>query len=274
VSDESIFTLPRPSVVQAIVRRDFRITRSYRLAFVLEAVYGLFQLAVYFFISRSFVTVSSAELHGAPSYFAFAAVGAILGAVVGATGSEIGSRLREEQLTGTFEALGLQPLTSGELCVGLISFPFLYSLARATVYLVIAGFWMHLDASRASWLGLILVLIAAGLAFAPLGIISAALVLLFKRGQIVAALVLLGMTLVGGSVFPISSLPNWLEPIGHVVPIRFAFDGARSALFRGGGWGIDVIALAGFSLALWPLALGLFAWALRRARHAGTLSQY
>jgi len=58
------------------------------------------------------------------------------------------------------------------------------------------------------------------------------------------------------------------------MPIRFAFDGVRAALFTGQGWGHDVLALLAFGAALTPLAVGLFALALRRAKRAGTVSEY
>ena len=99
------FSVPRWRVIAAIVRRDYLITRSYRLPFVLDAFYGLLELSVYFFISRTFHGFVPAQLQGAPSYFAFAAAGIVVAVVVAAAASGLAQRLREEQLTGTLEAL-------------------------------------------------------------------------------------------------------------------------------------------------------------------------
>ncbi|MDX6401097.1 MAG: hypothetical protein QOF27_1703, partial [Gaiellaceae bacterium] len=65
----------RGQVLKAMVLRDVGVTRSYRLAFVLDVFFGVLNLAMFFFISRTFANVHGADLHGAPSYFAFASVG-------------------------------------------------------------------------------------------------------------------------------------------------------------------------------------------------------
>jgi ABC-2 type transport system permease protein len=273
-SGESPFRFPRTAVVRAIAWRDFLVVRSYRLSLASQTVFGVLDLAVYFFISKTLGGVSSASLQGAPSYFAFAAVGIILGAVVDATSVSVASRLREEQLTGTLEAVTTQPLTPLELCAGLVSFPFVFASLRAALYLIVASFWMHLDVSRTSWPGVAATLAAAAFALAPVGIHAGAVDLLVKRGDGgVGGLVYL-MAILGGAVFPISVLPDWLEWVGRAMPVRFAFDGVRAALFEGNGWGHDVLALVAFAAALTPVALAAFALALRRAKKAGTVSEY
>jgi ABC-2 type transport system permease protein len=266
--------VPRTAVVSAFVRRDFRITRSYRVAFLLDLVYGPLELAVYFFISRAFGDLSTSDLQGAPSYFAYAAVGVVLGAVVSASTSNIGYTLREEQLTGTFEALAAQPIKAAELCAGLLSFPLVYAFVRATAYLAIAAYWMELDVSETDWLGLALVLVSSAGALAGLGVVAGAVVLVFKRGQLIVGTLIFAMTFVSGAVFPIEVLPAPLEVVARFSPIRFALDGARAALFSGEGWGNDVLALLIWGVVLLPLSLWLFSSALGYARRAGSLAQY
>jgi ABC-2 type transport system permease protein len=275
---ESRISLPslvlRGRIVLAIVGRDFDITRSYRLPFILDAFFGVLNLAVYFFISRTFEGVRSADLHGAPTYFAFAAVGIVLGLVVEAASEGIADRLRDEQLTGTLEALVTYPLTLAEICLGLVGFPFLFALARALLYLVVAGIWMDLDLSRTSWLGLVCVLIASGSALTALGILAGAIVLVLKRGIALVGMAVFGMTLLSGSVFPIAVLPDWLEPLGKILPLRFALDGVRAALFLGDGWATDAAVLVGFSALGIPVAVWIFGRALLFAERAGSLAQY
>lgn len=267
-------SVPRWRVIAAIVRRDYLITRSYRLPFVLDAFYGLLELSVYFFISRTFHGFVPAQLQGAPSYFAFAAAGIVVAVVVAAAASGLAQRLREEQLTGTLEALVVQPLTTPEICLGLAGFPLLFAVGRAAVYLAVAGVWMNLDLSRTSWLGLILLLLVTGTSLSVLGIVSGAIVLVLKRGEILAGMLLVGMTVLCGSVFPISTLPDWLEPLGKILPLRFAFDGVRAAMFRGSGWGSDFLVLLVFSVVGLALAIALFDRALRVSRGAASIAQY
>ena len=114
----------------------------------------------------------------------------------------------------------------------------------------------------------------AALGLSPLGILSGALVVLYKRGSLLGGTLIYAMTILGGAVFPIAVLPDWLEWIGRVMPVRFAFDGVRAALFSGNGWGGDALALAAFGIVVAPLSLLAFAFALDRAKEKGSLSEY
>jgi ABC-2 type transport system permease protein len=263
-----------PRVAAALVRRDFLIRRSYKLALILDLVFGLLNLLVYFFISRTFTGAATPHLDGAPSYFAFAVVGIALTVVIGAASTEIANTLREEQLTGTLEALVVQPVTTTQIALGLGGLPFLFAIARAVFYLVVAGVWLGLDFSRTSWIGFASVLLVAGIVMASIGIAAAALVLVIKRGQIVTAITVFGLGLLGGSVFPVSVLPGWLQPLAAIVPTRFAFDGTRAAVFRGTGWGADALVLLALSAICLPAGLALFRQALSFAQRSGSLGQY
>jgi ABC-type transport system involved in cytochrome c biogenesis permease component len=244
------------------------------MAFLLDSFFGVLEIAVYFFISETFGDVTPADLHGAPTYFAFAAIGVVLATVITAATTGIGERLRREQVTGTLEALLTNPITSIELCLGLTAYPYIYALLRSVIYLVIAGAWMDLDLGNASWLGLGAVFVASGLALSTLGILAGAVVLVLKRGDVLASTIIYGLTLVSGSVFPVSALPDWLAAFGKLSPLRLAFDGTRAALFEGAGWGTDAALLAVFGATTLPLAVLLFSLALSYAKRAGSVSQY
>jgi ABC-2 type transport system permease protein len=264
----------RGPIVLAILRRDYLITRSYRLPFVLDVFFGVLNLAVYFFISRTFADKVPADLHGAPTYFAFATVGIILGLVVEAASEGIADRIREEQLTGTLESLLTYPLTLIEICFGLVSFPFVFALARIVMYLAIGSVWMNLDLTRTSWIGLATMLVATGGAVVAIGIVSGAAILVWKRGGILAAMAVFAMTILSGSFFPISVLPDGLESLGKILPLRFALDGIRASLFGSRDWSGDAIALVLFAVVGVPVAVWMFGAALQRARRAGSLAQY
>ncbi len=266
--------LPRAGPVLALVRRDYLLTRSYRNTFLLELLFGVINLAVYYFISKTFGGVNPGQLQGAPSYFDFAAVGIIMTVVIGATSTEVATVVRQEQLTGTLETLFIQPLTTAEVALGLVGLPFLFAMVRAAFYLAIAAIFLGLDVSNASWIGAGLTLVVTAGAMAALGIAGGAFVLVAKRGDLMSAMILFAMGFVSGAVFPVSVLPAWVQPIGKVVPTRFAFDGVRDALFQGTGWLGDVLALSLFVVICLPLAIWLFAGALDWSKRRGSLAQY
>ena len=74
------------SVVLSLARRDFELTRSYRLAFAFDLAWGVIDLLLYFFIS-DIVDPATSGLGAAPSYFAFAVAGIVMSLVVYATSS-------------------------------------------------------------------------------------------------------------------------------------------------------------------------------------------
>jgi ABC-2 type transport system permease protein len=263
-----------PIVVTALARRELLVALSYRMSLLLTLGYGVLGLALYYFISRTFDGVSSSDLGAAPSYFAYAAVGIVVGTMVDATSSTVGTRMREEQTTGTLETLSTTPITSLELPVGVVSFPFLFATMQAGVYLLIASLWMSLDTSQTSWPGLATVLVAAGAALAPIGILAGAAVIALKRGQMISAIAVYLMSILGGMLFPASVMPNWLQSLANLMPIKYAFDGARDALFGGQSWETDALVLAAWAVVLWPLAIVLFDRAGAFAKRKGSLSQY
>jgi ABC-2 type transport system permease protein len=262
------------SVITALVERDYRITRSYRLALVLDLFYGVIEVAVYYFISKTFADTSTAELSGAPSYFEFATVGIIVTLVIASASTGIAQRLREEQLAGTLEALVIQPVRTPELAFGWAGFACFFAFFRAAIYLFFAASVFGLDVHDASVAGLLVVLLATATAMLGLGIVVAAITILFKRGGTFAAFAIFAMSFLSGSVFPVSVLPDWLRPLGEVMPPKFALDGARHALFLGTGWAGDALALAAFGLVSIPVAIWLLHAALLAARRGGSIAEY
>jgi ABC-2 type transport system permease protein len=257
-----------------MVRRDFAVARSYRFVFVLEAEGAVLGIAIYYFISETFPDDRSADLGGAESYFAFALVGVVLASVIGSSAVGLSRRVREEQLTGTLEAVLAQPVGNAGLAIGMAAYPFAFAGLRASAYLAVASLVLGVDLSEANWPGAVLVLAATTAAIGALGIVIGAAVLLIKRAELLTGLVLSGLAIAGGAYFPVSVLPSWLEAISTVLPTRLAYDGLRAALYEGSGWVEEAVALAAMGLVAIPLAVWLFGYAVRVGRRRATLTEY
>lgn len=259
---------------RALFVRDFLVARSYRLAVALEVGVGLLDLLFYFLIARTFKGVTPTDLGPAPSYFAFAAIGVAMITVLNAATAAVAARMREEQLTGTLEATLSQPVRAPVLAVGMSGLPFVAGTVRAAIYLLLAVLLLDLSFPEADWLGAGAVLGMSGLALSSFGIASAAMILVVKRGDVFASFGVFAIGLVSGAYFPVSVLPGWLEAIAKVLPPFFSFQGLRSALFGGSGWGDDVLVLGLFAVALLPASLWAFGAALKAAKRSGTISEY
>jgi ABC-2 type transport system permease protein len=264
----------RAGAVRALVQRDWRITRSYRTALITDLAFGFLNLAAYFYISRTLKANIRHGLDGAPSYFAFAAVGVALSVVLQAAVSGVSRRIREEQLTGTLEALLVQPISSVQLALGLAGFPFLFAVVRAFLYLLLAGAFLGLSFAHCDWLGLVVSFVVSGAAFAALGVGLAAVVLVFKRADAVGAVGTFALSLLGGAFFPTRVLPPWLHALSAVAPTRYAFDAVRGALFGRQDWLAPTLELAAVGAVSLLVAFALFSAALRHAVRRGTINQY
>jgi ABC-type multidrug transport system permease subunit len=261
------------STLATLARRDLLLARSYRLAIAYDIGWGVVEVIIYFFISRV-VGAPEEELGAAPSYFGFALAGILMGLVIGSATSAIAQRIREEELTGTLEMVVAQPVRSDALALGYATYPIAFALLRVFLILTLAVAFLDLSAAEADWVGVAVVMVASAAAFLGLGVVAAAATIVYKRGGTIAELGIFAMIFLGGALFPFSALPDWLEPVGRVVPTRFAFDGLRDALFAGEGWGGDVLALLAIAALAIPASLWVFGRALERAKRDGSLSQY
>ncbi len=258
----------------ALVRRDLMVAQAYRLALAADLLFGLLNLAIYYFISESVGEPSHSSLDGAPSFFSYAAIGVALVTVIGGAGVGLARRVREEQLTGTLETLVAEPVSTAELALGLAGYPFLLALARGGVYVVAADLVVGLGLTNPDWIGFVVVLMASAGVLVAIGVAMAAVVLVVRRAEPVLTVVSFGLGFLGGAYFPRSSLPPLLEAIGSVTPTRFMFDSARDALLQGGGWADDALILVALGALALPLATALFKGALSRSRRHGTLARY
>jgi ABC-2 type transport system permease protein len=143
------------------------------------------------------------------------------------------------------------------------------------VYLAVAeiafGYWRQANPVAA-----LLVFVPACLTFAALGLVSAAFVLMFKKGDPVIAAYAALNGLVGGAIFPISVLPGWLQPLTGFLPLTHALSGIRLALQ--GAQPVAVLQQIGLltitAAALLPAAFAFFGVALARAKREGSIVQY
>jgi ABC-2 type transport system permease protein len=262
----------------AFVRRDWKIALSYRAAFLGQALGLGSQIIVFYFVAR-LVDPGRLPVYGGtvPSYLAFVAIGLVINLTAGVLLHQVAAALRQEQLAGTLESLLATPTTNAALQLGSVAYTLIAVPVRAAVLLggitVCFGLDVHLSGILPA-----LVLLLAFLPFTwGVGLVSAGAVVTFRRGSGATGILLTGLGLVSGAVFPIALLPPLLRAIAHWNPFAIAIDGTRSALLGGTGWGPAAEAL----LRLAPLSLaGLlagvlcFRLALARERRRGTLGLY
>ncbi len=256
--------------------RDLRIARSYRSPFILEAVEALFAAAMFFYTAR-FVDSPQlrASLPQGGSYFAYALVGFIFFDYLSAAMDTFDQTLMEARDTGTLEPLLVTQVSLPVVLAGSALYPFVATTLRIVVYLGWGTLLFGFPLASANWISVITVTLATLLAFSALGIFSASYLLLFKRGNPAKWFILGISSVVGGMLFPVRILPDWLQVIAHLNPITYALDAMRGALLDGASlvaiWRPLVVLLLTTAVLL-PLSMLVFGWALRRTKINGTLT--
>ena len=257
--------------------RDFLQDYSYRTNFVMQVVGVVASLTVWYFLGRFFSKFPQlVDSLGGMDYFSYSVIGIALLRYLSSLVSTFSRKVRQEQLTGTLEAMLVTPNRTPALILLSSAYEVLSSSVWIVAWLVLGrlfGAAFHLPALLPTLLLLTLVMAS----FASAGVLSAGMIIYFKRGDPITWVISSGSALLGGVFFPPEALPAPLSALSQLLPITHAVRGFRELVVRQGGLA-DIAGalqyLAIFSLIVLPLGLALFHLALRRARFEGTLVQY
>ncbi|MGA9520086.1 MAG: ABC transporter permease [Myxococcaceae bacterium] len=258
----------------AFLRRDLKIAASYKTSFVFAAVGGLVTLTTFFFLARTVGDSPALASKYGSDYFSFALLGVSVAAALRTVQTSFARRLREAQTDGSLEVLLSAPRSTFQVIALLSAYPILNALVRSVLLLVV-GSWLfganlHLD-PLAFGLSLLLALTS----FGALGLVSAAFVLSFKRGDPFSYLLDVLTYLLAGVIYPVEVLPPFLQKAADFLPATWALRALREAALNGSslsGITRELLILAAFAIVLWPLAALALSVSRRWSEKAGTLA--
>ena len=262
----------------AFVRRDFLVAWSYRLSFVSDIVNLVGQIVVFYFVGQ-LVDPSALPTYGGTevTYLEFAAIGIVVGLFIQFGLDRVSAAMRGEQLMGTLESVLVTPTSPATIQLGSVAFDLVYVPLRTAAFLggITLAFGLHFSAAGLFPALLLLV------AFIPfvwgLGVLTAAMLLTFRRGGSFVGLGVVVLGLLSGVYFPLDLLPGWLTPIAAGNPVALAIEGMRDALLGGATLadvGTTVLLLVPVSAVSLAIGFGAFRLAVRRERRLGTLGLY
>ena len=264
------------SILLAFIKRDFLIEVSYRTSFILQFFGIFFTVLIWFYIARIVNAPPDTPGLEGVSYFAYVLLGLAFYHYLSAATMAFSGKVRNEQMTGTLEAMLVTPTPTATIILGSSLWEFLLTSIRVVVYLTVGAF-LGVTIRLESLLPCLLVLALTILAFSGIGILSAAFILYLKRGDPITYLVSSISALLGGVFYPPQDMHPWLEGLSRLLPITYALHALRSALLRGSRFSEllpDMFALVLFAAILLPLGVAAFRFAVRRARQEGSLVQY
>lgn len=261
--------------VLAIARRDALVQLSYQFGLLARFSEVIVTATTLFFISKLVGTAGQLAPYGG-DYFAFALIGAVVLSFATLGLGTFSRTISDEQQAGSLEVLLTTPVPLAVILAGTLVVPLALTALEILVYAAIAACL----GTRFSVGAIALALPALALtiaAFCALGVLSAAFIVLTKRGDPVTLVATRATAVLAGSLFPISVLPGWLQAMAKLVPAYYGLQAMRSALLTGGGLtdiAGDLVVLAAFAAVLVPVSLVCFARAVRIARISGTLGTY
>jgi ABC-2 type transport system permease protein len=162
--------------------------------------------------------------------------------------------LSKEKERGTLEVLLVSPLKPWQIITGKV-LPYLL-LAFANVVTALAAARIIFDVPLR---GSVTLLLFASILYSMVGLALGTLIASLtssQRAAMVGALIgtMLPNTLLSGMVFPIASLPGWLQPVTYVIPARWFIVIARGIMLKGVGitylWREHLILLVMLTLLL------------------------
>jgi ABC-2 type transport system permease protein len=158
--------------------------------------------------------------------------------------------VREKEL-GTLEQLNVTPLTRTELIVGKLVPYGLVGLLDVVLVLSVAVLWFKVPL-RGSVVLLFVMTLVYLLSTLGLGLFVSTISSTQQQAMMTTTFFfLMPMVLLSGFVFPIENMPEVIQPITYLIPLRYFLVILRSIFLKGVG-------LETF----WPQALALAAWGL------------
>jgi ABC-2 type transport system permease protein len=163
-----------------------------------------------------------------------------------------------EREQGTFDQLLVTPFRPSEIMVGKAIPNMVIGLGQATTILLMAQFWFHIPFAGSFvvlYTGLGLFLMAA----VGLGLFVSSIAATMQQAMLYAFLLVMPFALLSGLTTPFNSMPDALQTVMVVNPLRYALDITKRVYLEGAGFGslladffpLAVIGLVTLSGAAW-----------------------
>jgi ABC-2 type transport system permease protein len=262
----------------AFVERNLYLVRRY---WHLELAFLIFNVAS----AMSVLYIGEAQMQGNGGgsregqfdLVLYLGIGTVVWAYLRAVFANVGEMVAWERWEGTIEYTMMAPISRLAHMLGVSLFSIIYGLARSALLLGVLALFFSVDLSNANLGGAALILLVGSVSFLGFGIMAAVLPLLFpERGEEMTFVISSILLLVSGVYYPISVLPDWMEPLATVSPATYVLAGMRAALLEGTptlALGPSILPILILGVLTLPLGVAIFGWGERYAKRTGRLKR-
>lgn len=200
---------------------------------------------------------------GPPNAYAISFPQGILWGILGCTAA-FGLSLVSERTSGTLVRLQSAPIGRGQILLGKALACFI-SCVVVSVSLLLFG-TLVFGLAPASWGKVGTAIVCSAAAFSGIMMLLATLGRTERAVSGVGWATLLVLSMLGGGMIPLFVMPDWMQTLSNVSPVKWSILAMEGALWRGFGWSemlmpcsilllVGTIGLVlGFSLFRWPNA--------------------
>ena len=262
----------------AFVERNLYLVRRYwhlELAFLIFNVASA--MSVLYIGEAQMQSSGGGSREGQLDLVLYLGIGTVVWAYLRAVFANVGEMVAWERWEGTIEYTMMAPISRLAHMLGVSLFSIIYGLARSALLLGVLALFFSVDLSNANLGGAAVILLVGSASFLGFGIMAAVLPLLFpERGEEMTFVISSILLLVSGVYYPISVLPDWMEPLATVSPATYVLEGMRAALLEGtptlalGPSILPILILGALTL---PIGIAIFSWGERYAKRTGRLKR-
>jgi ABC-2 type transport system permease protein len=158
--------------------------------------------------------------------------------------------------------LQLAPVSTGTVVAARVAVTVAVALGQLAIFLVLGITLFGLQLTGA-WPTAIPLLVIGTLCFMSVGLLAGAVAKSTEGAVNMANFIILPMSFLSGSFFPLDGAPGWLRGVAHVLPLWWLNDGMTDVMVRGQAWTsalVPGLVLASFALVVSALAAKLFRW--------------
>ncbi|MBW2965882.1 ABC transporter permease [Candidatus Woesearchaeota archaeon] len=260
--------------ILAFFKKDALSVSSYKLNFAMRFMGIFFSVVSFFFISRLIPNRAIVDYGG--DYFSFVLIGLALSNFIGLGMGSFAGIIRSMQTTGTIETVLSSKAKLSTFLLGSSLWNYFMTILNVSVYFIFGIFLFNMKLN-ANIPAAIIILVLNTICFSAIGIMAASMILIFKQGDPLTWVFTSLSSILGGTLYPITIMPDFLQKIAEFLPITHALRAMRHAMLQGyslSALSTDILFLLFFALALIPISLFVFKLALKKAKKDGSLIKY
>ncbi len=267
----------RPRPIRGIVKAGWRTALSYRVQMATSLASLVFTVVPVYFIANALQDLMAKSIVGeGTQYFGFLLVGTVTLSLVTAAVTTLPNAVSGGISSGFFEMLLMSPAPRLSILVGLSAYSILWTLLRGV--LTLGAGWLL--GARLAWTGVpaaLVILAVIVVTHWAIGLIGTAMILAFRTMGALPQAVLVVSALFGGTYYPTTKIPSWLQSLAAVTPLAYGLRALRGVLLDGASFGSvmsDFGILVVMCVVLMAAAIVAFRTSLAYAKRQGSLNLY